>query len=81
MTPDFKHSFNIGDTVTFLRHSVDYGNKWLTGVIVSFNYTEDMARNRYPTAQIQADCEYGSALPYNHSIHLQCLKPITTKNK
>lgn len=70
------NEFKEGDKVSFLRQAVGYPNKILQGIIHSFNYTTDYYGKHYPVAHIKADCEYGSALDYNHTIHLSAL----TKN-
>ncbi len=65
-----------GDTVVFLRQAVGYPTKKLIGVIVDFNYVTDFANKIYPCAHIKSDCEYGGALPYNHTIDLKGLTKV-----
>jgi hypothetical protein len=73
-----EHQFKIGDKVSFLRQVVGYPNKILQGVIVGFNTRENIGvpKLSFPVAHIKAKCEYGSALPYNHTLALTELTPI-----
>jgi hypothetical protein len=68
-----KIEFKVGDEVKFLRQAVGYPNVMLKGVIHSFNYTENFFKQKSPVAHIKAECEYGSALPYNNTIYLSGL--------
>lgn len=62
-------TFKIGDTVKFTRKCVGYPTKELTGTIIEFGWSGRI-RAGFPVARIKAACEYGSALPFNHTISL-----------
>lgn len=68
------NGFKIGDEVEFLRQAVGYPTKKMKGIIHSFNYKKDNYDKPHYLAHIKADCEYGSDLPYNHTINIEGLK-------
>ena len=67
----------IGDKVSFLRQCVGYKTKVLTGKIVNIGSTIPIAienvNGKYKIKEtreiaVKAECEYGSCLPYNHTL-------------